>query len=131
MKLYEKYIGEAASKYKKEFTKYAYEIIENYIKANVVSPITMKENARQLQAFVVRIMGAMALTPGSPEHGNLKKYFPKKYNQFLFDNGEGNAYESEWLSMTDAKQFTIARDAMMQYSKAKMDNILDRKDLIK
>jgi hypothetical protein len=61
-------------------------------------------------------MGAMA-QPGSPNYAQLKKFMPRKYNEFLFTNGDGNTYDSEWMSMTDAKQFTIAREAMLQYGK--------------
>jgi len=87
------------------------------------------EDAKQLQSIVVRIMGIMALPEGNPNYAQMKKFIPKKYNKVLFDNGEGNTYDSEWMSMTDAKQFTIAREAMLEYDKKKMKMGLKRTDL--
>lgn len=128
MDLIEKYLGEA-NEYKKEFIKYAYEIIDNYMK-QYGNEINFLKNAKQLQSAVVKIMGTMVLQKGNPNYVNMKKFMPKKYNKFLFDNGEGNVYDSEWMSMTIAKQFTIAREAMLQYDKKKMKMGLKRTDLI-
>ena len=120
--LVEKYIGEArgASKYKKEFIKYANEIAVKIAfqmwKNDPVAIETVQGQAKQIQAAIVRVMGAMA-QPGSPNYAQLKPFMPKKYNDVLFTNGDGNSYDSEWMSMTDAKQFTIAREAMLQYGK--------------
>lgn len=129
MELYEKYLTEAASKYKKEFIKYAYEIIDNMMKSMAYGPMDFKSDAKQIQGYVVRIMETMALPEGNPNYANMKKYMPRKFNKVLFDNGEGNTYDSEWMSMTDAKQFTIAREAMLQYDKKKMNMGLKRSDL--
>lgn len=124
----DKYLGEQSSQYKKEFINYAYEIIDNYMKQNG-SKVDFLKDAKQLQSAVVRIMGTMALPEGNPNYAQMKKFIPKKYNKTLFDNGEGNTYDSEWMNMTDAKQFTIAREAMLEYNKKKMKMGLKRTDL--
>jgi hypothetical protein len=130
--LIEKYLGEATSKYKREFIKYAYEIIENFVKVHpdmLGSPETFQANAKQLQVSIVTVMGTMSQPNGAPAYALYKKYMPKKYNKFLFDNGEANSYDSEWFSMTDDKHFTIAREATLEYAK-KNKIPLSRKDIM-
>jgi hypothetical protein len=130
MNLVEKYLGESASKYKKEFIKYAYEIIDNIIsKTFFVTPL-MPADLKKIQSGVVTVMGFMALPEGNPNFSNNKKFMPKKFNKFLFDNGDQNTYDSEWFDMTDAKHYTIAREALLEYDKKVLKSGIKRSDLI-
>jgi hypothetical protein len=120
MKIYKKYLNEQASKYKKEFIKDAKEIISNLVKEYkdmLGDPESFKRNVKQLQVSIITIMGTMTQENGSPAYAMYKKYMPKKFNKDLYLPKTGALESSEWMGMSDSMQFTIAREATLQYAK--------------
>ena len=102
-------LGEAASKYKNEFVKYAVEIIKKLKKDGKIDDST-KDSL--IINTISPIMGSMG---SQRERSVYKKYFPDKYDLKLFDNSGGNQYDSEWSSQTDAKMDTIAKMALKKF----------------
>jgi len=60
---------------------------------------------------IVRVLGNMALPEDNPNYQDFEKYFPKKFNKTLFDNGDGNTLDSAWMSIRDEQQFKIVNQA--------------------
>ena len=115
---------------KKLFINYAVEIIENYIKFYPEIKKDLAPIVRHLQILTRDRMLNMALPETNKNYQMFKKYFPKNYNKFLFDNGNDNLYKSAYMSLTNAKQLTIIRKAIEIIAK-KYNLKYDKNDLIK
>lgn len=91
---------------RKIFISYAEEVIENVLD---YYPNFSFDTKGLWQ--IVSVMGNMALPEDNSNYRNSEKYFPKKFNKVLFDNGEGNAYDSAWMIIRDEQQFKIINQA--------------------
>ena len=108
-------LEEAASRYKKTFIAHAEEIAKN------VKKEYPNANETQLLNTVRMIMSKMSLEDDNPNFKNFKKYMPKNFDKKLYDNGDGNTYDSEWMSQTDAKQNTIFKAGVKSALKESVD----------
>ena len=113
-KIYEKYLNEVkvSPANKKEFEKYAIEISKNIMKVSKKETYHFSDGYEDhIRNVVHSVMMNMALPKDNPNYKATEKYMPKNFNKDLFDNGDGNVYNSVWMSMTDAQQFTIVKKA--------------------
>lgn len=106
---------------KKQFQSDAQEILDNFIKAKLVTKDTefhvVKDSLRH-------VFSAIANGEGNANYNKVKKYMPKKLNNDLYDNGEKNSYDSVWFSMNDAQRDTILKKAIkakLNISEAEVD----------
>lgn len=89
---------------KKQFQSDAQEILDNFIKAKLVTKDT---EFHVVKNSLRHVFSAIANGEGSANYNKVKKYLPKKLNNDLYDNGEKNSYDSVWFSMNDAQRETI------------------------
>jgi hypothetical protein len=95
--------------HKKQFLKDALVILDNMEKANLVDKDTdFKTVNNTLRMIFAKIAG------GKDSYNNrlFHKILPKKLNTDLYDNGDGNTYDSVWMSQNDAQRDTILRKAI-------------------
>ena len=89
---------------KKQFQSDAQEILDNFIKAKLVTKDT---EFHVVKNSLRHVFSAIANGEGNANYNKVKKYMPKKLNNDLYDNGEKNSYDSVWFSMNDAQRETI------------------------
>jgi len=95
--------------HKKQFLKDALVILDNMEKANLVDKDTdFKTVNNTLRMVFAKIAG------GKDSYNNrlFHKILPKKLNTDLYDNGDGNTYDSVWMSQNDAQRDTILKKAI-------------------
>ena len=92
---------------RKIFIAYAEEVIENVLEYNPNWVFASKGIWK-----IVSIFTYMSLPEDNPNYKMAEKYFPKKFNKVLFDNGEGNVHDSAWMSIRDEQQFKIINQAV-------------------
>ena len=95
--------------HKKQFLKDALVILDNMKKANLVDKDTdFKTVNNTLRMVFSKIAG------GKDSYNNrlFHKILPKKLNTDLYDNGDGNTYDSVWMSQNDAQRDTILKKAI-------------------
>ena len=89
---------------KKQFQSDAQEILDNFIKAKLVTKDT---EFHVVKNSLRHVFSAIANGEGNANYNKVKKYMPKKLNNDLYDHGEKNSYDSVWFSMNDAQRETI------------------------
>ena len=87
------------------FVSHASEIGKNLKK---VQP---EANDNVLHNSIRRVMLNMALPDDNPNYRNTEKYMPKNYDKKLY-RGNGNSYESPWMSHNDAKMDTVIKNGI-------------------
>lgn len=63
------------------------------------------------------VMMNMAFDPSNPNYKNTRKFMPTKFDAKLFTNGDGNMYDSLWMSMNDAHHDTVFRQALKKFNR--------------
>jgi hypothetical protein len=95
---------------KKQFHKDAVEIITNMKEDGILDA---EKTSHQVVNNALRsIFNAMSAGKSNANYNKLKKYFPKKFNSKLYDNGDKNAMASVWHSQNDAQHDTIFKKAI-------------------
>jgi hypothetical protein len=89
---------------KKILQGYAREIYQNIL---ALHPEAAAGAFNAKACTIIDIM--MYFDPSNANHERYKKYFPRKYNLALINNGNGNCYDSVFFSMTDDQRWTIVR----------------------
>ena len=95
--------------HKKQFLKDALVILDNMEKANLVDKdADFKTVNNTLRMIFSKIAG------GKDSYNNrlFHKILPKKLNTDLYDNGDGNTYDSVWMSQNDAQRDTLLKKAI-------------------
>ena len=109
--------------HKKQFLKDALVILDNMKKAKLVDKDTdFKTVNNTLRMVFSKIAG------GKDSYNNrlFHKILPKKLNTDLYDNGDGNMYDSVWMSQNDAQRDTILKKAIkakLNISEADVDEV--------
>ena len=109
--------------HKKQFLKDALVILDNMEKANLVDKdADFKTVNNTLRMVFSKIAG------GKDSYNNrlFHKILPKKLNTDLYDNGDGNTYDSVWMSQNDAQRDTILKKAIkakLNISEADVDEV--------
>ena len=94
---------------KKQFQSDAQEILDNLIKAKLLDDSASMQTAYN---SLLSVFSAIVNGPDSANYSKVKKYLPRKLNHDLYDNGEGNSYDSVWMSQNDAQRSTVFKKAI-------------------
>lgn len=118
-------LNEAISPYRNTFIKYAEEIINNiyYNSKGETQQLILNDNVIQQHVInaTLNIMQTMALPEDNPNYQNKKDLMPKEFNKVLFDNGDNNTYDSEWMNLQDIQHRRIVNKAFDNWLKQKME----------
>jgi len=101
--------AKVSSSDKKQFQSDAQEILDNLIKAKLLDDSTPTQTAYN---SLLSVFSAIVNGPDSANYSKVKKYLPRKLNHDLYDNGEGNSYDSVWMSQNDAQRSTVFKKAI-------------------
>ena len=101
--------AKVSSSDKKQFQSDAQEILDNLIKAKLLDDSTSMQTAYN---SLLSVFSAIVNGPDSANYSKVKKYLPRKLNHDLYDNGEGNSYDSVWMSQNDAQRSTVFKKAI-------------------
>jgi len=102
---------------KKLFGQYADEILANTIKEFKIKSGDVEKQMRQLQNHINNTFQNMSQDKSNPNRIKYKKFLPKTYDDGMFTNDGGNAYESQFWQMKDAERDTITKNAVKRYLK--------------